>query len=125
MRGLLSDEDFRFLARQPGFDFSLYRKLRRERLLIFRQYLSRLISDFNRLHTTARVLIARGQEDRSDLIIRLFKLKILFSVAVVRSEMSYFCCCIGIGRLAVHSTIARLEEMSMELNNLAELSAAH
>ena len=119
MQGLLSDEDFRFLARQPGFDFSLYRKLRRERLLIFRQYLSRLISDFNRLHTVARVLIARGQEDRSDLMMRLFKLKIRFSLAVMQSEISYLCCRIGIGGLIASNMIARLEEMSAELNGLA------
>jgi hypothetical protein len=124
MQGLLSDEDFRFLARQPGFDFSLYRKLRKERLLIFRQYLSRLISDFNRLHATARALIAHGQEDRSDLMLRLFKLKVRFSFAVVGSEVSYLCCRIGIGRLAVRGMIARLEEMSAELNGLAELRAA-
>ena len=124
MQGLLSDEDFRFLARQPGFDFSLYRKLRRERLLIFQQYLRRLISDFNRLHTTARVLIARGQEDRSDLIMRLFQLKLRFSFAVMQSEISYFCCRIGIGTLVARSMIARLEEMSRELNGLAESTVA-
>ena len=119
MQRLLSDEDFQFLARQPGFDLSLYRKLRRERLLIFRQYLKRLISDFNRLHTAARVLIARNQEDRSDLMMRLLKLKIRFSLAVLQAELSYFCCRIGIGTLAVRGMIARLEEMSAELNSLA------
>ena len=126
MQGLLSDEDFHFLVRQPGFDFSLYRKLRRERLLIFHQYSRRLVSDFNRLHTAARLLIARGQEDRSELMVRLFKLKIRFSVAVLQSEISYLCCRIGIGRLVVHSMIARLEEMSAELNGLAaQRVAAH
>ncbi len=123
MQGLLSDEDFRFLARQPGFDFSLYRKLRKERLLIFRQYLSRLILDFNRLHMTARLLIARGQEDRSDLIMRLFRLKIRFSLAVMQSQISYLCCRAGIGRLAARSMIARLEEMSVELNGITALRA--
>ena len=38
MEGLLDDRDFDFLSRQSGFDLSLYRKLRRERLSIFRQY---------------------------------------------------------------------------------------
>ncbi len=124
MQALLSDEDFHFLARQPGFDLSLYRKLRRERLLIFRQYLSRLISDFNRLHTVARVLIARGNEDRSDLIVRLFKLKIRFSLAVMQSECSYLCCRVGVGTLVARSMIARLEDMSAELNGIAELRTA-
>lgn len=125
MQRLLSDEDFHFLVRQPGFDLSLYRKLRRERLLIFRQYLKRLISDFNRLHMAARVLIVRGQEDQSDLMMRLFKLKMRFSLAVMQSELSYFCCRVGIGTLAVRSIIARLEEMSAELTNLAASEAVH
>ena len=125
MQRLLSDEDFHFLVRQPGFDLALYRKLRRERLLIFRQYLKRLISDFNRLHTAARILIARGQEDQSDLMMRLFKLKMHFSLAVVQSELSYLCCRVGIGTLAVRSLIARLEEMSVELNTLTASEAAN
>jgi hypothetical protein len=123
MQGLLSDEDFHFLVRQPGFDFSLYRKLRRERLLIFHQYSRRLVSDFNRLHTAARFLIARGQEDRSDLMMRLFKLKMRFSFAVLQSEISYLCCRIGIGTLVARNMIARLEEMSLELNSLADPKA--
>src|SRR5947209_2169473 len=49
MQSLLAEDDFRFLSRQPGFDLSLYRKLRRERLHIFKQYLGCVISDFNKL----------------------------------------------------------------------------
>lgn len=119
MEGLLSDEDFRFLSRQPGFDFSLYRKLRRERLHIFRQYLSRLIVDFNRLHTAARVLVARGHEDRSNLVGRLIWLKTMFSVAVIKAHVSYFFCCMGLGSLAARTAILRLEEMSGELTSIS------
>ena len=50
MANLLANDDFSFLLRQPGFELSLYRKLRRERLAIFRQYLDRLVLDFRRLH---------------------------------------------------------------------------
>jgi hypothetical protein len=71
MEGLLADEDFRFLSRQPGFDFSLYRKLRADRLRIFRQYLNRLIADFNRLHAVARFLVIQGTEDRSETLKQL------------------------------------------------------
>jgi hypothetical protein len=124
MQGLLSHEDFHFLARQPGFDLSLYRKLRKERLLIFRQYLNRLISDFNRLHMAARLLIARGHEDRSDLMVRLFKLKLHFGLAVMQSEFSYLCCRVGIGTLVARNIIARLEEMSAELNGITQLRTA-
>lgn len=118
MQELLSDEDFRFLSRQPGFDFSLYRKLRRERLHIFRQYLNRLIVDFNRVHTAARVLVAHGEQDRSNLVGRLVLLKLMFSVAVLKAEFSYLGCCVGVGSLAAHAAILRLEEMSAELSSL-------
>ncbi len=122
MQGLLSDEDFKFLLGQPGFDFSLYRKLRRERLYIFRQYLSRLILDFNRLHLAARMVISSAPEDRSDLLAGLIWLKVRFAVAVFRAEGSYLLCCLGFRGLAVRHLIMRLEDMNGQLSSI---SASH
>lgn len=119
MQGLLADEDFRFLSRQPGFDLSLYRKLRRERLNIFRQYLVRLVLDFNRLHAVARMLIAHGSVDRSDLLGRMIRLKIRFTLAVFQAELSYTLCCFGFRSLAARAMILRLEEMSVHLGSLS------
>jgi hypothetical protein len=124
MEGLLADEDFRFLSCQPGFDLSLYRKLRRERLYIFRQYFSRLILDFNRLHATARVLVAQGREDRSDLLTQLMWLKLRFSVAVVKTQLSYLICCLGFRSLAVRAVILHLEEMTTQLSFISASQAA-
>jgi hypothetical protein len=119
MQGLLGDEDFHFLSRQPGFDLSLYKKLRRDRLHIFRQYLNRLIVDFNRLHTTARFLLAQSPEDHSDLAMHLVWLKMRFSMTVVRVEASYLLCYFGFRSLAVRALIARLEEMSGQLTSIS------
>jgi len=124
MQGLLADEDFQFLLRQPGFDLSLYRKLRRERLNIFRQYLNRLILDFNRLHQAARVLLAHGRDDRSDLVTQLVWLKIRFSAAVLQAEFSFLLCRIGFRSLAVRTVILHLEEMSSHLSSIAAAQAA-
>lgn len=124
MQGLLADEDFRFLSGQPGFDLSLYKKLRRERLHIFRQYLTRLILDFNRLHAAARVLLAHAQEDRSELVTQLMILKWRFSWAVVQAEASYLVCWLGFRSLAARAVISRLEEMSTQLNLIAAQQAA-
>jgi hypothetical protein len=124
MEGLLADEDFRFLSCQPGFDLSLYRKLRRERLYIFRQYLSRLILDFNRLHTAARVLVAHGREDRSDLLTQLMWLKLRFSFAVVKAQLSYFICCLGFRSVAVRAVILHLEDMSAQLTFISATQAS-
>jgi hypothetical protein len=127
MEGLLADEDFRFLSRQPGFDFSLYRKLRADRLRIFRQYLNRLIADFNRLHAVARFLVIQGTEDRSETLKQLIWLRVRFSVAVLRVEANYVLCRFGWRALALGNLIARLEDMSGQLNAIsaARLASSH
>jgi len=124
MEGLLSNEDFSFLSRQPGFDLSLYRKLRRERLHIFKQYLNRAIADFHRLDTTIKLLVASSQEDCSDIASRLVGLRLRFSIAVLQAEMSYRLCLIGFQFLAVRSLIGRMEEMNVQLNALLAARAA-
>ena len=124
MQNLLADEDFRFLSRQPGFDPSLYRKLRRERMMIFQQYLSRLIRDFNRLHTTARVLVGNGTEDRSDLLSRLISLKLRFMFAVLCTQFSYFGCYVGLKTIRVQSAISYLETMAKEVSTVSPVLGA-
>lgn len=124
MQGLLSDEDFTFLSCQPGFDESLYKKLRRERLHIFRQYLLRLILDFNRLHALARMILAHSSQDRSDVVAKILGLKIRFSLAVLQAEASYFLCLIGFRFLAVRRLLATLEEMSLQLASLSTAQPA-
>jgi hypothetical protein len=124
MRRLLSDEDFEFLARQPGFDLSLYRKLRRERLLIFRQYLRRLIVDFNRLYTVTRTLISHQEEDHSELAVKLMKLRVRFMFSVLSAECSYLLCCMGVKTIVATAMLARLEEMSAEFVRVAQPETA-
>jgi len=124
MERLLNAEDFAFLSRQPGFDFSLYRKFRKDRLEIFRQYLNRMICDFNRLHLVARVLLAQSQEDRSDLLYRLILLKIRFSIAVLQAEFRYALCCLGVRTLTARVLIVRLEELCAQLALISELGSA-
>lgn len=124
MRGLLAKDDFNFLCRQPGFDLSLFRKLKRDRLHIFRQYLNRLIVDFNRLHVAARAILANSPEDCSDLVSRLVWLKVRFSIAVLKVEISYFFCLMGFRYLTVTALILRLEEMNAQLSSIAAAQMA-
>jgi hypothetical protein len=125
MERLLAEEDFNFLCRQPGFDLSLYRKLRRDRLRIFRQYLNRLIIDFNRLHATARAILASSQEDCSELVSKLIWLKVRFSLAVLRVEVDYLLCRFGLRFVVPATLILRLEEMSAHLSSIAAAQAAY
>jgi hypothetical protein len=121
MRALLAHDDFRFLASQPGFDLSLYRKLRRERMVIFRQYLRSLISDFNRLHAVARMLLAQSPADQSEVVARLFRLRLRFSISVLQAEGSYFLCYLGVHSRVVQHSIAALEEMTAQIGSLSTL----
>jgi hypothetical protein len=112
MEFLLAEEDFDFLMRQPGFEASLQKKLKRERILIFQQYLHRLISDFNRLDVYARYLIAQSQVDQSNVLARLVWLRIRFSFTVLRVEASLLLSYFGYQPRLVSQAIARLDEMN-------------
>lgn len=120
MRGLLAPEDFQFLRRQPGFDPSLFRKLRRDRLRIFRQYLNRLIIDFNRLHTLARLIISQSSEDQSALFAKLLSIRLKFWISIMRVEVSYLLCRVTAHSISVTAPLQRLEEMSLHLTSLPQ-----
>lgn len=96
MASLLANDDFAALARQPGFELGPYRRLRRERLAIFRQHLDRLVLDFRRLHRTARLLVAQNSEDSTELAQALFKLQCRFNLALIRTEFGYSLCRLGL-----------------------------
>lgn len=124
MLGLLAEEDFAFLSRQPGFDRSIYKKLRRERLAIFEQYLNRLILDFKKLHTTARYFVARSEEDRSDVAMKLIRLRWTFAVNVIEVQMQLHLCKVGIGTVEARMIVAQLQQMSEQLSTLSLPQAA-
>ena len=125
MQRLFCEEDFSFLSRQPGFDLDLYRKFRRERLRIFRQYMNRLIGDYNRLHAAARMILAAtsaaSRQDQSETLARLIKLRFDFSLAVFQAEANYVICRLGFRTLAVRVLVQRLEELNAQV---AAISAA-
>ncbi len=112
MCGLLAEEDFQFLSSQPGFDPSLYRKLRQDRLRIFREYLNRLIADYNRLHTLANFVVSQSDGDHSALFARLLKLRFGFWVSTMRVEFSYTLCRFGAPSLSMGSILQQVEEIS-------------
>lgn len=119
MKGLLGSEDFEFLATQPGYSPALLRKLRRERLRIFRQYLDRMIVDFNRLYKLASLMIGQSSTDQSAVYSRLLKLRLNFGLAIMRVEISYTIARIGTRPAGVEALLQTLDAMSSQL---AELS---
>jgi len=87
MERLFSEEDFRFLRTQAGFEPGLERRLRRQRREIFRDYLRHLRRDFARLHRVARLLVLLSPEDRPDLAKDLVRLKLVFWCAMAAVEI--------------------------------------
>src|SRR5688500_15536009 len=49
MERLLSEDDYEFLAAQPGYEPSIARNLRKQRRRVFRTYLQQVSRDFARL----------------------------------------------------------------------------
>ena len=119
MELLLAEDDFNFLLRQPGFESSIGKKLREDRVKIFRQYLHRLVLDFNRLHVYVRFLVSQSEEDQSALVSRLVGLRLRFSITVLRLEISLFLAYFGFQPRLVSRAIAQLDEMSTCLYSLS------
>lgn len=119
MERLLSSEDFDFLASQPGFEPQIAKKLRNERKVIFRSYFNSLIQDFNRLHITARAVIAHSKTDQSHAAAQLMRLRFAFSLAVLRTEVSFALYRMGVGSMNSRAVVAYLEEMSAQVHSLA------
>lgn len=124
MQRLLSSEDFEFLSRQPGFEGSLKRKLRRDRLQIFRKYLDRMILDFNRLHALARFVLSQSPEDCSELVSRLLWLRVRFAVTVFRVEFGYRLYSWGLPSISVGTLISCLEGMAVQLASIGAMQRA-
>ena len=112
MEVLLADEDFNFLVRQPGFHASIGKKLRQDRVRIFRQYLNRLISDFNRLQLYGRFLVSQSNVDQSSFMWRLVWLRARFSVTVIRLEFSLTLAYFGFQPRLASRVVAHLGEMT-------------
>lgn len=78
MARLLLEEDAEFLRSQPGYEPGLERKLRKQRVMIFRAYLRSLGKDFSALHRAARTLVAHAPDDQPELASQIFRQGLLF-----------------------------------------------
>jgi len=128
MERLFSDEDYRFLADQPGYSPRLARRLKAERRRIFRQYLRSLGRDFNRLYTAARFLILQSPEDRPDLVTALLRQRLVFRYAMAVVHWRLALQTLGIGTVDVSGLVRALEQMGQQFRQasvaLATVAAA-
>jgi hypothetical protein len=93
MERLLNPADYRFLESHSGYNRGLARRLRANRIHIFRGYARCLGRDFSRVSRALKMLMVHASVDRSELAGLLLKQRMLFSVNMISLEM----------RLTLHS----------------------
>lgn len=118
MERLLAEEDFAFLARQPGFTPRLARRLRAEHRRVFRGYLRSLRRDFNRLYTATKLLLLDSAHDRPDLALTLLKQRLTFELALAAVHGRLALQTLGLGTVDVRGLVGALENMRVQLRGL-------
>jgi uncharacterized membrane protein len=117
MGKLLAEEDFLFLAAQPGYRPEIGANLRRERRRIFRLYLRELSRDFHRLHAEARRMVAASAADQSELVALLLRQQLAFWRGMAAIEVR-----LALGRLSAvdaRGLIQSIEAMRVALARLS------
>jgi len=120
MERLFVEDDYDFLAAQPGFHPRISRKLQTERRRVFRHYLRCLRRDFDRLSTAAKMVLVHAAEDRPDLATTLLKQRMVFRYAMLVVEFRLTLQTLGIGKVDVRRLVSSLEAMRDQLRQLTQ-----
>ena len=86
MERLLDSRDYDFLGSQPGCNRRMMRRMRANRVGIFRGYARGLGRDFARVSNALKMLMVQAPVDRSSLAGLLLKQRLMFSVNMVSLE---------------------------------------
>ncbi len=123
MERLFLEEDYDFLAAQPGFHPKIYRKLQAERRRVFRHYLRCLRRDFDRLFNAAKLLMVNAPSDRPDLASALVKQRLGFQFAMFNVELRLLLQGMGIGTVDVRGLVDAVEGMREQFRYLSQHAA--
>jgi hypothetical protein len=116
MARLLAEDDFVFLAAQPGYRPEIGTKLRRDRRRIFRLYLRALACDFHRLHAHAREMVAASsQEHHERLVGLLLRQQVTFWRALAAIELRLLAERMGLGKVEIRGLVEVVEAMRLDL----------
>jgi len=119
MERLFSEEDYRFLAGQRGYSPRIARRLRRERIKVFRGYLRLLRSDYRKLEAAIALYMANSPVDRPDLAKALFKRRIHFTCALLAAEWRARLYGMGLTQSDTQRLVAALDDMRDHLRRQA------
>lgn len=123
MERLLDENDYGFLACQPGYSRQLAARLRRERRKIFRAYLRSMSRDFGRICTAVQMLMVQSQEDRPDLAAILIRQRAFFALALMAVHVRLVLHSCGWGTVDVSGLVGSLEAMRMQIRQMLAIPA--
>jgi hypothetical protein len=124
MQRLLAEEDYEFLAAQPGYDRAIARRLRQRRRSVFRKYLRGMARDFDRLYAAAKQIAVYSERDRKDLLVLLVRQKVAFECGLALIHMRLALHAIGMAPVDVRGLIDALEEMSQHARPFVPAASA-
>jgi hypothetical protein len=118
MERLLSERDFEFLARQPGYQPRIGKELRAARRRIFEGYLCLMVEDFNQLLGRAKLMVIYAPGDGSDVLRALFKQQIRFYALVCRVRLRLALSRFGVAPSNPRQLIGALEQLCERVERL-------
>ncbi|MBM3814842.1 MAG: hypothetical protein FJW20_24720 [Acidimicrobiia bacterium] len=126
MTRLLSEEDFLFLRRQPGYEAGIEKRLRAQRRRVFRAYLDSLTEEFQALHRAVRALIVNAPVDQPGLASAIVKQSLYFHFALAAIEFRLMLHVVGIGgvQVDVAPVVESVRQMQDQFLNLIPRPAA-
>lgn len=124
MLQLLSEEEFLFLAAQPGYRKGLGKTFRRNRIRIFRAFLDRVDRDFRRLHAAARAALVCSPDAHADLGTLLVRQRLTYLRAMLAIEFRLGLYRLGLAPMELPGMVELLEGMRSQLAAAAPQSVA-
>jgi len=118
MERLLDEGEYEFVASQAGYNPNVEKKLRAERVRIFRGYVRWLGNDFTRISSAVKTLMLASETDRTDLAGLVMKQQFSFVSAFVAVEFRIILYSFGWSRVEVGALLEAFDGMRAQLQPL-------
>jgi len=122
MLRLLDEGDFQFLRAQKNYTPALERRLRAQRVEVFRGYLGTLESDFKRVCLGLKIMLVQSERDRSDLASALMHRQLTFACSMLHIQARLILFSWGLATVDATDLIHMFDGMRLELKNLVPMA---
>jgi hypothetical protein len=111
MLRLLSESDLEPLRANP----KLLKKVRAQRVSLFRGYVRCLVRDYSRALAGLRLAAVQSATDRPDIANALLRNQILFAATLCRIDAMVFCYRLGIREIDLTGLVGTMEALSAQM----------